>query len=53
MEENFGEANPSLTPNDLAKINAEAAKIAMQRDWLPDGVLTTTESEKAKIDQVG
>ncbi|WP_106743469.1 aldo/keto reductase [Yoonia maritima] len=44
LEENLGAVDLDLTPNDLAEINAEAAKVEVQGDRLPEAVLKMTEN---------
>ena len=44
LEENLGAVDLDLTAADLAEINAEAAKIEVQGDRLPEAVLKMTES---------
>lgn len=44
LEENLGAVDRDLTAADLAEINAEAAKIEVQGDRLPEAVLKMTES---------
>ena len=44
LEENLGAVDLDLTAADLAEIDAEAAKIEVQGDRLPEAVLKMTES---------
>ena len=44
LEENLGAVDLDLTATDLAEIDAEAAKIEVQGDRLPEAVLKMTES---------
>lgn len=44
LEENLGAVDLHLTATDLAEIDAEAAKIEVQGDRLPEAVLKMTES---------